>query len=87
MDNQHRKITGYRDLSPESIQLMNDIKILAEQLGEKIALMDRMPNPVPPDHPTQPLITVDKRWLNIGRTQVQQGFMAITRAIAQPTTF
>lgn len=27
---------------------------------------------------------VDKRWLQIGRTQIEQGFMAVNRAIFQP---
>ena len=29
----------------------------------------------------------DSRWLDIATTQMQQGLMALTRAIAQPTTF
>ena len=27
---------------------------------------------------------VDKRWLAIGRTQIEQGFMAVNRAVFQP---
>lgn len=30
---------------------------------------------------------VDQRWLSIGVTDLQTGLMALTRAIAQPTTF
>jgi hypothetical protein len=29
----------------------------------------------------------DQRWLAIGATQLQQGFMALTRAIAKPEFF
>ena len=29
MDNQHRKITGYRELSQDEINLMNEAKALA----------------------------------------------------------
>lgn len=32
MENQHRKITGYRDLSQEEIDLMNRIKAAGSQL-------------------------------------------------------
>jgi hypothetical protein len=27
---------------------------------------------------------IDKRWLAIGRTQIEQGFMAVNRAVFQP---
>jgi hypothetical protein len=67
-------IHGYRDLSPEAITLINDTKTLASQVGE---LIDKLHND--PD--------TDKRWLAIGRTELQQGFMAVVRAIAKPTTF
>ena len=32
----------------------------------------------------QPL---DRRWISIGATDLQRGFMAVIRGIAQPTTF
>ena len=31
--------------------------------------------------------SLDQRWVSIGATDLQTGFMALTRAIAQPTTF
>jgi hypothetical protein len=34
MDNQHRKITGYRELSEGEIGLINDIKRHGEMLGD-----------------------------------------------------
>lgn len=37
MDNQHKHIKGYRDLSPEEIALMNEIKALGEQMGALVA--------------------------------------------------
>lgn len=36
MDNQHRKITGYRELSQEEINLMNEIKALGPQIEAMI---------------------------------------------------
>jgi len=74
MDNQHQKIKGYRDLSEIEIGAMNDCKQIAIQVGvlvEKVANMD----------------SVDGRWVAIGRTDLQKGFMALIRAIAKPETF
>ena len=36
MDNQHRRIKGYRELSEDEIALMNDIKGLGETLGQLV---------------------------------------------------
>jgi hypothetical protein len=74
MDNQHKQIKGYRDLSQEEIDLMNEGKELAEQVGAFVAKL-------------QCTDTLDQRWVAIGKTDLQKGFMAIIRGIAQPTTF
>lgn len=79
VDNQHEKIKGYRDLSEEEIALMNEAKELAEKCGE---LTERMKGKVFPNGRT-----VDGRWLSIGVTDLQKGFMAVIRSVAQPTTF
>jgi len=84
------KITGYRQLSEAEVALMNEGKALAEQCGAFIEKLRSYPNPVPPDGATvipgnrSPL---DQRWVSIGATQLQQGWMAVIRGIAQPTTF
>lgn len=81
MDQQHTLIKGYRDLSQSEIDAMNRIKELAEQVG---ALCLSFDGPVPgPGGSFFP----DARWRAIAETQLQQGFMALTRCIAQPTTF
>lgn len=74
MENQHKHITGYRDLSEYEIAMMNQCKALAAQCGDMI---DRL----------RSADGLDQRWVNIGATQLQQGWMATIRAIAQPTTF
>jgi hypothetical protein len=74
MDNQHQQITGYRDLTQNEIDLMNRIKELGEEVG---ALVKSLSN----DH------NLDQRWINIGNTQLQQGFMALVRGVAKPTSF
>jgi len=70
------KVTGYRQLSEPEVALMNEGKALAEQCGAWIAKLR--------EHPDVPL---DQRWVSIGATDLQRGFMAVIRGIAQPTTF
>lgn len=74
MENQHQMIKGYRDLSAEEIALMNQIKSKAAEVGELVDLLKAVPS-------------LDQRWVSIGKTDLQTGFMALVRAIAQPTTF
>ena len=74
MDNQHKQIKGYRDLSQEEIDLMNEAKSLAVQVGNLVAKIQATP-------------LTDKRWASIGQTDLQKGFMSLIRAVAQPTTF
>lgn len=82
------KITGYRQLSPAEVALMNEGKALAEQVGAYIAKLreHRSVHSAPgTDYGMGPAL--DQRWISIGATQLQQGFMAVIRGIAQPTTF
>ena len=84
------KITGYRQLSESEVELMNEGKALAEQCGEYIAkLRDHPGTRADGTAPTLPgnLPAIDQRWVSIGATDLQRGFMAIIRGIAQPTTF
>lgn len=84
MENQHQHIKGYRDLSAEEIALMNEGKALAEQVG---AWISKLRTHIPENATGQPGATLDQRWISIGATELQQGFMAVIRGIAQPTTF
>ena len=68
-------ITGYRQLSEAEADLMNEGKALAEQCGAYIAKLRAQGD------------ALDQRWVSIGATDIQKGFMAVTRGIAQPTTF
>ena len=74
MDNQHKQIKGYRDLTAGEISLMNDVKHRGEKLHELIVNLRTSPG-------------IDQRWVDIAETQLQLGLMALTRAIAQPTSF
>ena len=74
MENQHRSIKGYRELSQEEIDLMNKIKDKGAEIGDLInELRDNS--------------TLNQRWISIGQTDLQKGFMALTRAVAQPDFF
>lgn len=121
MDNQHRKITGYRDLSQVDIDLMNEIKSYAEQGRQLLAKVAahvnaqfdatkvyvpieeeerRMRDRGEKDIPTGMEMTDEARiewerlvaaephrWRAIAQTHLQEGCMAVTRAIAQPSSF
>lgn len=67
-------IKGYRSLTQEEVKLMNEIKEKAEEVGQ---LVQKLKNQS----------ALDQRWISIGATGLQQGFMALVRGVAQPTTF
>lgn len=67
-------ITGYRELTTEEIALINSIKEKGKEIGAMVAQLEAMPS-------------TDQRWVKIGKTALQQGMMALTRSVAQPTTF
>ncbi len=74
VENQHRKITGYRELTQLEINAMNIIKARGEQLSQLLDDLGNLPD-------------VDKRALAIARTELQTGMMWAVRAVARPTSF
>jgi hypothetical protein len=102
MENQHRKIRGYRELSQAEIDLMNAIKdkglelealileaqkhiakqrehvkgLASGKLFEDAAEEDSRLKDAEPE-----------RWASISKTHFQEGLMALTRSIAQPSFF
>ena len=74
MENQHRQIKGYRELSQDEIDAMNAVKLLGVEIGNQISALQDDEN-------------IDQRWVAIGKTQLQQGLMALTRAVAKPDFF
>lgn len=92
MDNQHKHIKGYRDLTAEEIALMNEVKAHAEQTRDLVSRVERYL--VAQDEARKPdgyvphtTVTHPLRWLAEARTDLQKGFMSLVRSIAQPTTF
>ena len=74
MDNQHRKIKGYRELSQREINAMNKIKMLGAEMG---AMVEEMAG----DN------ELDQRWVGLGMDDIQKGLMSLTRAVAKPGFF
>lgn len=74
MDNQHKKIKGCRDLSQQEIDLMNKVKSLGVEISSVIGELNNQPD-------------TDKRWVSIGKTDLQTGLMALTRSVAKPDFF
>lgn len=74
MDNQHRKISGYRELTQQDVDAMNAVKATAEGVRGVLDTLAKMPG-------------IDKRALAIATTELQTGFMWAVRAIAQPQGF
>lgn len=102
MENQHRKIKGYRELSQQEIDLMNEVKAKGVELGELITkIQDHLrqqsaaaqvlwDNTHAEEHGEE-LARIQQaeaqRWAAIAKTDLQTGLMALTRSIAQPGFF
>lgn len=74
MENQHRAIKGYRELNEQEMAAMNEVKVKGAELGQLVEKLKSNKE-------------LDQRWVSIGATELQQGLMALTRAIAKPTFF
>lgn len=88
MDNQHQKISGYRDLTQTEIDLMNEAKalessVLAFHRKVRGVLVNQGITGSDDDK-----LRMDNanamRWHAIARTDIETGFMALVRSIAQP---
>lgn len=97
MENQHRKISGYRELSQEEIDLMNRIKVKGAELLElqadlvEMLTRDQHFKAANAAENTDDHAEFDRfmtaeplRWAAIGKTDIQTGIMALVRAVAQP---
>lgn len=71
MDNQHKKIKGYRDLSQSEIDGMNSVKALEVDVAALWHQLNEIPG-------------VDKRDLALARTHFEDACIRAVRAIARP---
>ncbi|MFA5589800.1 MAG: hypothetical protein WDA70_03655 [Lysobacteraceae bacterium] len=74
MENQHRKISGYRELDAAQIDLINAIKEQGNALGLAVEAVDAMPD-------------VDRRAVALAKTHLQTGLMWLVRGITKPEGF
>ena len=90
MENQHRKITGYRELSKSEIDLMNRIKAHGEAsaalIKEVSELRETMNKELKPSlSPAQ--FGESMRCLALAKTHLQTGQMWFVRSVALPDSF
>lgn len=71
-----QNIKGYRELTPNELTVINALKDGANLVGSIVRELEQAD-----------LTGFDQRWVAIGKTHLQQGFMALTRAVARPEHF
>lgn len=64
-------VHGYKPQTPENVDLVNANKLVEEGIMRTLDQLWERDG-------------IDKRWLAIGRTHIETGFMAVNRAILQP---
>lgn len=88
MENQHRLIKGYRDLTQEEIDAMNKYKeqaeIVAGLIREQSIRLEMMPQ-----NSTQECLDKNeaRRWLVMAQDKLQLGFMCLIRSLTRPSSF
>lgn len=92
MENQHRKITGYRELSQVEIDLMNEIKALGPQIEAVIMkVQDHLTNQITfntsEEDKKRRWDATPERFVHLAANDFQTALMYLTRAVAQPTFF
>lgn len=70
-DHKPLPVAGYTAQSDSRVELVNDNKVLEERVLRRLDDLKAL--------------NVDQRWLAIGRTHIEEAFMAINRSIFQPT--
>ena len=71
-EHQTNPVAGYTNQSDKRIDLVNKNKLIEEQV---LQILDDLKTEV----------DVDQRWLAIGRTKLEEAFMAINRSIFKPS--
>ncbi len=64
-------VAGYRPQNQRNVDLVNENKTLEERVLLQLDFLATFDD-------------VDKRWLAVGRTQLEQAFMAINRSVFKP---
>ena len=82
-----QKLSGYRELTQQEIDLINKIKATGSALESLVQeVHDHLNNQVgdtfDSDIQLEPF-----RWADMGKQNLQTGLMFLTRSVAQPTNF
>lgn len=72
-------VSGYRPQTQQALDLVNGFKADEERLLRKLDELKTLN-----EGGLSPVIA-DQRWLALGRTQLEQAFMAINRSVFRPT--
>ena len=72
-------VSGYKPQSTAKIDLVNENKAIEEQA---LRQLDRLATLTAINGEA---VDIDKRWLAIGRTHLEQAWMAANRSVFQPT--
>lgn len=103
MENQHRRISGYRELTQTEIDLMNEIKALGPQIEDvvekikahnseqrRVCFQSQDGNELAKANRGE-IERLDaatpERFSALAEDKLQTGLMYLTRAVAQPTSF
>lgn len=73
MKDQHKKISGYRELTAAEIHAMNRVKELEASAAELVQALSALPE-------------VDQRDLALARTAFEDACMRSVRAVARPVS-
>ena len=80
MDNQHRKISGYRELNQEEIDLMNEIKEKGRELNQLVGRVMLM-------HVHETSAGIERgRLAEYAGMNIETGVMQLVRVVALPAT-
>ena len=66
-------IKGYKELTAEQIDAINHMKDFEAEALSGLKTLSEMEG-------------IDRRWLSIARTNIEQGYMAAIRSITKPNT-
>ena len=67
---------AHHQLTAEQLHYMNKLTEVGNLLGDMLN-----------DLELDTSVNIDPRWMNIGKSQLQQGIMAVKRAVAKPDFF
>lgn len=78
-DHKGLPVAGYQPQSNGKVRLVNENKELEETILRRLDSL-RITTAIDGQD-----VAIDQRWLAVGRTHIEEGFMAINRAIFQPS--